>query len=183
MNLFEILFLAVGLSMDAFAVAISLGLTITSQSRKGLREALIVALYFGFFQGAMPIVGFFAAMWFAESVHAFGDWIAFGLLIFLGAKMIFSSFRDEAVEASFSPRKMLPLALATSIDAMAVGVSFAFIGVGIFSAAIIIGAITFAFSAIGVKIGTVFGSKFKSKAEFVGGAILIFLGLRILLYG
>jgi len=198
MNHIELFILAVGLSMDAFAVAVSIGLTM---AQKSYRKASIVGLYFGVFQGVMPLIGYFAARFFAEHVTAYSHWISFGLLLFLGGKMIWGSFKkgkcadrecpkeictdrecpNEIKEASFSPRKMIPLALATSVDAMAIGVSFAFLQIGIASAVLVIGAVTFVISVIGVRIGNIFGEKFKAHAAFAGGVILILMGLRILL--
>ena len=182
MQFITILLIAVGLSMDAFAVAACAGLTMPKAT---LKKAFIVGLYFGIFQAAMPIIGYFAAMLFADRIIAFDHWIAFALLCFLGIKMIVESFKRDgardAGEASLKPSKMLPLAIATSIDALAVGISFAFLHVNIAPAAALIGAVTLVLSMLGVKIGNVFGARFKSKAELAGGAILILIGLKILL--
>ena len=181
MSLLELSLLAVGLSMDAFAVSICIGLTM----QKGtLKKALIVGLYFGIFQGGMPLIGYFAASLFADKIIHFDHWIAFGLLCFLGGRMIAGSFQKEEIDTkprSTGPKQMLPLAVATSIDAMAVGVSFAFLKVSIVPAVSFIGVTTFVISVAGVKIGNVFGAKFKSKAEFAGGAILILIGFKILI--
>ena len=180
MGTVELLFLAIGLSMDAFAVAVSIGLTTPAT---GLKKSLIVGLYFGVFQAIMPLIGFLAARNFAEFIDPFSQWVAFGLLTFLGARMIYSGFKgdDTGANASFSPRHMLPLALATSIDALAVGVSLAFLYVNIVPAITFIGIVTFVVSAAGVGVGKVLGEKFKSKAAFLGGVILIFIGVQILL--
>jgi putative Mn2+ efflux pump MntP len=181
MNLIELLLLAVGLSMDAFAVAVCAGLTM---KKAALKKMLAVGLYFGVFQALMPLIGYLTAALFADQIISYDHWIAFVLLCFLGGKMIFGSFKKEDrqdEETSLKPAKMLPLALATSIDALAVGVSFAFLRVSIAPAVLFIGITTLVISMIGVKIGNVFGTKFKSKAELAGGFILIFIGLKILI--
>ena len=202
MGLLELFILAVGLSMDAFAVAVCAGLTMP---RATVKKAAIVGLYFGFFQAAMPLIGYLIATWFADRIIAYDHWIAFVLLCFLGGKMIVGSFkkkgcpdrecprepctdrecpegeRPDGGEASLRPAKMLPLAVATSIDALAVGVSLAFLQVSIVPSVAFIGVTTFALSMLGVKIGNVFGTRFKSKAELAGGVILVLIGLKILL--
>ena len=184
MSLFELFVLAVGLSMDAFAVALCVGLTMNKFT---IKKALTIGLYFGIFQAGMPLIGFLLAMQFADAVTAFSSWIAIALLTFLGVKMIIGSFKKEKrtciadAETSLGPKIMLPLALATSIDALAVGVSFAFLNVRIVPAVLLIGLITLLLSMVGVKIGLMFGTKFKSKAELVGGIILIGMGLYILI--
>jgi putative Mn2+ efflux pump MntP len=181
MNLFEFFILAVGLAMDAFAIAICAGLTMR---KADLRKACTVGLYFGLFQAIMPLIGYITAIWFADMIAAYGHWVAFGLLSFLGGKMIIGSFRQNdksEEETSLRPAKMLPLAFATSIDALAVGVSFAFLQVDIVMAAILIGAVTFALCISGVLIGKAFGVRLKTKAELFGGLILILIGVRILL--
>jgi putative Mn2+ efflux pump MntP len=190
MNPIEIFILSIGLSMDAFAVAIGIGLTMPQKNFSENfflknKNAIIVGFYFGFFQAVMPLVGYFAAVSFAEYVVGFGHWIGFGLLVFLGGKMIWSGFRggENSGAESLSARKMIPLALATSVDAMAVGVSFALAQDKILSPVVVIGAVTFFVSAVGVRVGNVFGEKFKTKALFLGGIILILIGLRILLSG
>ena len=184
--------------MDTFAVAICLGLTMAKIS---VKKALIVGLYFGAFQAGMPVIGYTVASLFAEQIIQYDHWVVFVLLSFLGAKMIWGSFKKDycsdracsAVpcadrkcpsgrqETTLGPAKMVPLALATSIDAMAVGVSFAFLQVNIVSAISLIGVTTLVISMAGVKIGGVFGTKFKSKAELAGGIILVAMGLRVLL--
>ena len=184
MNFIELFFLAIGLSMDAFAVAVCLGLSLQKAS---IKKMLVVGLYFGIFQAFMPLAGFLLANIFAHAVIAYSHWIAFALLVFLGGKMIVESLKKEKQpgdkETSLSPAFMLPLALATSIDALAVGISFAFLQVNIIPAVILIGLTTLTISTAGVKTGNVFGLKFKSKAEFIGGLILVLIGFRILFGG
>lgn len=194
MNLWELFFLAVGLSMDAFAVSVCTGLTMpkTDAAVSTLKKSLIVGLYFGIFQAVMPLIGYMAATQFADKIVAYDHWIAFILLCFLGGKMIAGSLKkeenfkspqktEEEADSSLKPAKMLPLAVATSIDALAVGISFAFLRVNIVPAVSFIGITTLILSMLGVKIGNIFGARFKSKAEFVGGVILILIGLKILL--
>lgn len=179
MSLWELFVIAIGLSMDAFAVAICKGLSVCGIKK---RHYLIVGLYFGGFQGLMPLIGYFLGVNFKSYIENFDHWIAFGLLAIIGANMIKESRESaEETDCSFSFKAMLPLAVATSIDALAVGVTFAFLDVNIAPAVSFIGVTTFLLSAVGVKIGNVFGAKYKSKAEFVGGAVLIFMGLKILL--
>ena len=186
-SLFDLIIIAVSLSMDAFAVAVCTGL---SMRKATLLRMLIVGLWFGVFQAGMPLIGYAAATFFAERIIEFDHWIAFGLLSFLGAKMIFSALKKNdspgsetcsPEEARLTPAKMLPLAVATSIDALAIGVTLAFLQVDIVPAVALIGIITLLLSMLGVKIGSVFGMKFKSKAEFAGGVILVLMGVRILL--
>jgi len=182
MGLVELFILAVGLSMDAFAIAICIGLTMI---KVNIKKALIVGAYFGVFQAGMPLIGYLLASLFAERVITYGDWIAFILLSFLGGKMIFDSLKkDNETDTRKQSLKflvMLPLAIATSIDALAVGVSFAFLQINIISAVILIGITTFVISMAGVKIGNMFGARFKSKAQLAGGIILVLIGLKILL--
>ncbi|MDR1638738.1 MAG: manganese efflux pump MntP family protein [Clostridiales bacterium] len=203
MSFLELFLIAVGLSMDAFAVALCSGLTMPKAT---LKKCLIVGLYFGIFQAVMPLTGYLLGTSFAEKIVAFDHWIAFVLLLFIGGKMAYESFKkDEGCadrecpgngcedrecpggeppvkkEASLNPGEMLPLAIATSIDALAVGVSFAFLNVNIVPAVLSIGLVTLSLSMIGVKIGNVFGVKFKSKAELAGGVILVLMGVKILL--
>ena len=181
MGLPEILLIAVGLSMDAFAVSITLGLSV-SQTKK--IQYLIPGFYFGFFQALMPCIGFLAGTLFAFKIQQFDHWITFGLLGFIGGKMIKDSFSQTEEKENgnpFNPVTMLVLAIATSIDALAVGVTFAFFTVNIVMAISIIGVTTFCISAAGVKIGSLFGKKYKSKAEFAGGAVLVLLGMKILI--
>lgn len=182
MNLLELFILAVGLSMDAFAVAISKGL---SMKKMSFKNAIIIGLYFGLFQAGMPLIGYFLGTSFEDKITTFDHWIAFFLLGFIGINMIRETFspNDEEDEKNVSLdfKTMSVLAIATSIDALAVGVTFAFFKVSIISAVAFIGIITFTLSILGVKIGTVFGSKYKSKAEFAGGLILIGMGIKILI--
>lgn len=183
MSLLELFIIAVGLSMDAFAVAICSGLSMRTLSFK---KAATVGLYFGVFQAGMPLIGYFLGAQFADKITAFDHWIAFVLLGIIGGKMILDSFSKEeedanCPEASLKFRDMLPLAIATSIDALAVGVSFAFLKVSIVPAVSFIGIVTLTLSMVGVKIGNLFGVRFKSKAELAGGIILVLMGLKILL--
>ena len=181
MTLVELLLIAFGLSMDAFAVAICTGL---AMEKATLKKSLKVGAYFGVFQAGMPIIGYCLAMLFADKITAYDHWIAFALLCFLGVKMIVDSFRKDKCtigEPSLKPATMLTLAVATSIDAMAVGASFAFLKVDIVKAIVLIGVSTLVISMLGVKIGNVFGTKLKSKAEAAGGIILLLIGANILL--
>lgn len=182
MNFLELLFIAIGLSMDAFAVAVCKGLSIR---KVGRRQVLIVGLYFGSFQALMPLVGYFVGALFADMITAVDHWIAFFLLGIIGVNMIregLAKNEDENLSASdLSAKAMLPLAIATSIDALAVGVSFAFLKVQILPAVGFIGIITLILSMAGVKIGNLFGTRLKAKAELAGGLILILMGIKILL--
>lgn len=187
MNFIELFLLAIGLSMDAFAVAICVGLNIKEEQGShtvSVKKMLIVGLYFGIFQAVMPLLGYMTATLFADMIITYDHWIAFVLLCFLGGKMIMGSFKTEESdnqEYSLNSKRMLPLSIATSIDALAVGISFAFLQVDIIPAVSFIGITTLVLSMVGVKIGNLFGAKFKSKAEFAGGAILILIGLKIIL--
>lgn len=179
MGIFELFIIAVGLSMDAFAVSICKGLSVKKLSPK---HAVITGLYFGGFQAGMPLLGFFFGKQFEQLITSVDHWIAFILLGLIGANMIRESFgKPENLNDSFTPKTMLPLAVATSIDALAVGVTFACLNVDILPAVSLIGTTTFLLSAAGIKIGNVFGVKFKSKAEFAGGVVLILMGIKILL--
>lgn len=178
---FELLSLAVGLSMDAFAVSICKGLSV---NRVRPKHMLICGLYFGGFQALMPLIGYLLGVNFRSMIASVDHWIAFVLLSLIGANMLRESFsgdKDENVDASFGVKTMLLMAVATSIDALAVGVTFAFLEVNIVPAVSFIGITTFVFSAAGVLIGNIFGAKWKKKAEFAGGAILILIGLKILI--
>ena len=180
MGLIEIILIAVGLSMDAFAVSITLGLLV---KKPKITEVLIPGIYFGFFQTLMPLIGYFAGINFAHKIQNFDHWVAFVLLALIGGKMIKESFSTEEKKMNENPflfTKMLLLAIATSIDALAVGITFSFFEINIFTAIIITGLTTFCISIGGLKIGNIFGAKYKSKAEFIGGAILLILGLKIL---
>jgi len=183
MGLLTIVLIALGLSMDAFAVAITLGLVARKLKAK---DFLIPALYFGFFQALMPLIGYFAGINFAGKIQDFGHWIAFILLAFIGGKMIKDSFSKKekcASRVSFLCGKMLLLAICTSIDALAVGITFSFFEINIFKSVILIGLITFFISIAGVKIGNIFGTKYQSKAEFFGGLVLVLLGFKMLIEG
>ena len=179
MQIWELAAIAVGLSMDAFAVAVCKGL---STKRVGRRECGVVGLYFGGFQAFMPLLGYLLGSRFRVWIESVDHWIAFILLAGIGLNMIRESRGEaEKVDASLSVKAMVPLAIATSIDALAVGISFAFLNVQIVPAVLLIGAITFALSAAGVKLGNAFGIRYKSKAELLGGVVLIVMGLKILL--
>ena len=180
MGFWELFILAVGLSMDAFAVSVCKGLSLGKIKAKHM---CLAGIWFGGFQALMPLVGYFLGSFFADVITKYSHWIAFALLAFLGAKMIKESFESEELDDNMGWKTMLVLAVATSIDASAVGVTFAFLDVNILFAVIVIGVTTFAFSAAGVKIGSVFGEKYKSNAEIAGGIILILIGLKILLDG
>lgn len=181
MSLVELFLIAVGLSMDAFAVAICKGL---ATGKVGLRNMFTAGIWFGFFQALMPLIGYLLGVNFSSIIQSIDHWIAFVLLALIGANMIREAIcesDDDEADASYTPLVMLPLAIATSIDALAVGVSFAFLSVDIVPAVVFIGVCTFLLSSAGVKIGSVFGLRFKRKAEITGGVILILMGLKILL--
>lgn len=183
MGFVELFLLALGLSMDAFAVSICKGL---SMKKATLCAGATCGIWFGGFQALMPLVGFFLGTMFAEAIEAFDHWIAFGLLAIIGVNMLKEAFCKcsdcEDHDADLSFKTMFVMAIATSIDAMAVGISLAMAGnVNIFLAVLLIGVVTFIMSALGVKIGNVFGSRFEKKAQLAGGVILILLGLKILL--
>lgn len=179
MSLFELLVIAVGVSMDAFAIAICKGLSVQKAEPKHL---IITGLWFGGAQAIMPLLGFVLGSQFSSFITRIDHWLTFILLGLIGLNMILESRKEiKDLNASFAPKVMLPLAIADSIDALAVGVSFAFLRVDILPAVMLIGVCTFLFSAVGVKIGNVFGSRYKSRAEVVGGVILILMGTFILL--
>ena len=181
MGLLELFVLAVGLSMDAFAVSICKGVSLGKIKAKHM---CIAGAWFGGFQALMPLIGYFLGSFFAEAITKYDHWIAFVLLVLIGGNMIKEAFgKEEELNNAMDVKTMFLLAVATSIDALAVGVTFAFLQVQIVPAIIFIGAVTFAFSAVGIKIGSIFGTKYKSKAEFIGGVILILIGLKILLEG
>ena len=184
MGLGELLILAIGVSMDALAVAICKGLSLPKLK---LRHCLIVGTWFGVFQALMPTIGWLLGSVFADLVYAVDHWIAFVLLAIIGGNMLRESLsKDEEDECSecncsLAVGAMFMLAVATSIDALAVGVTLALLDVNILAVVLSIGLCTFIISALGVKVGNVFGAKFKSKAEFLGGAVLVLMGLKILL--
>lgn len=180
MGIFGLFVMAVVLSMDAFAVAVCKGLALKNVK---LKNCVWIGLWFGAFQALMPTVGFFCAKLFAHYVNAFSHWIAFGLLAFLGINMIHEALgEEEKANDDVCCREMLILAIATSIDAMAAGVSFAMISdFKIFVAVTFIGIVTFLLSAFGTKIGSIVGTKYNKRAEIAGGIVLIFLGFKIVL--
>lgn len=179
----ELFFLAIGLSMDAFAVSVCKGLAV---KKAGIRESVICGGWFGGFQALMPLIGYFLGALFADAIQAFDHWVAFGLLAIIGVNMLkeaFSSGCDcENNNGDISVKTMFVMAVATSIDALAVGISLAMAGnVNIVLAVALIGVTTFLLSGVGVKIGNVFGNRFEKKAQIAGGVILIILGIKILL--
>lgn len=180
MGLLELFILAVGLSMDAFAVSVCKGL---AMKKIKIKSAAIVGAWFGGFQALMPLIGWLLGNQFKAYITAIDHWIAFILLLLIGGNMVKESFSkdEEGVNSSLGFKIMLLLAIATSIDALAVGVTFAFLSVNIWWAISFIGCTTFILSAVGVKVGSVFGMKYKSKAELAGGVILILMGIKILL--
>lgn len=180
MGLVEIFLVSVALGMDAFAVSICKGLSLKKMCWK---KATIIAIYFGGFQALMPVIGYFLGSAFEAIVESIDHWIAFVLLSIIGGNMIKEAFGkdDENCNDDTGFKTMIILAIATSIDALTVGITFAFLNVNLILAVTSIGIITFILSIIGVKIGNVFGDKYESKAEFVGGIILILMGIKILL--
>ena len=182
MNFLSILMIGIGLSMDAFAVSLTMGLNTTKENK--LKIAIKAGIFFGLFQGLMPLIGWLLGVKFTNSIKWIDHWIAFGLLGFIGGKMIYESLtgdEEEENEVDFSNKKFLILAIATSIDALAVGVSFAFLSVNIISSAIIIACTTFVLSFAAVYVGRVFGKVLKSKSELIGGIILVIMGIKILI--
>lgn len=180
LSIIDLILLSIGVAMDAFAVSIAKGL---SARRVTTANYFCVGAWFGGFQALMPLIGFFAGVHFAHTVQSFDHWIAFVLLSFIGGKMLKDALsKDEkgTIKADFSFRNMLLLAIATSIDALAVGISLAFLMVNIWLAIALMGLVTFAFSAAGLKIGKIFGNRYKTTAEIAGGIILIFIGIKIL---
>ena len=180
MEFWEILVLGIGLSMDAFAVSVCKGLAVR---RADLKTSLVCGTWFGAFQALMPLIGYFLGRMFADAIAAIDHWVAFFLLALVGGNMIKEALSDEEESATpdLSAKAMLPLAVATSIDALAVGISLAMTEAPIFTSVIVIGITTFALSALGVTIGGIFGNKFEKKAEIFGGVVLILLGCKILL--
>lgn len=179
MGFAELIIIAIGLSMDAFAIAICKGLSV---SKVEGRHLLCVGLWFGGAQAVMPLIGFLLGTGFQEAIESIDHWLAFILLGIIGLNMIRESRGEvEKLDASFTAKAMFPLAIADSIDALATGVTFAFLEVKILPAVLLIGVTTFLFSVAGMKIGNKFGAKYKSKAELAGGIILILMGLSILL--
>ena len=179
MSILEILLLGIGLSMDAFAVSICKGL---STKKLQFKHYLIIGAWFGGFQALMPTIGYFLGSTFEQYITAFDHWVAFVLLAAIGANMIKESFGgDEQLDDDYSAKAMLPLAVATSIDAFAVGVGFAAMEANIVVAALLIGCTTFTLSAIGVKVGAAFGDKYRAVSERIGGLVLILIGLKTLI--
>lgn len=181
----ELFLLGIGLAMDAFAVSVCKGLGMRKLNKK---QTLIIGLYFGGFQALMPLIGWLLGSQFQKYITRIDHWIAFILLGFIGGKMMIEAIREwneeetvDVIDAPLDHKNMLVLSVATSIDALAVGITFAFLDTPIIEAITIIGITTMVISIIGVVIGNFFGSKYKSKAEFIGGLILVLLGLKILL--
>ena len=189
MGFVELFLVAVGLSMDAFAVAVCKGL---GMKRLDVRQALVIALFFGGFQALMPVAGWILGSGFQSLIEPIDHWVAFALLAFIGAKMLVDGIRGEGEgegegdgpsggAAALDVRELLALAVATSIDALAVGITFAFLQVDIAPSAALIGVVTFALSLGGVALGHQFGARFERPATIAGGAVLILIGLKILL--
>ena len=180
MGAIEILLTSLGLGMDAFAVSVCKGL---SMGKFSLKKGFVVGIYFGVFQGLMPLIGYLLGVNFKEIIISVDHWIAFCLLGLIGFNMLKEgfSFEKEELSGDLSFKEMFPYALATSIDALAVGITFAFLRVNIIISILVIGIITFILSCIGVKIGNKVGDKFQKQSQIMGGVILIFMGLKILL--
>ena len=181
MGLISIILIAISLAMDAFAVSICKGL---SMKKMDWKKALIIGLYFGLFQGGMPLIGYVLGVGFEASIKFIDHWIAFCLLAFIGGNMIkeaLSKKEDDEVDDKVDFKTMIILAVATSIDALAVGITFAFLNVNIILSTCLIAIITFIISCIGVKLGNVFGDKYEKKAELAGGIVLVLIGLKIVL--
>ena len=180
MNVWELFFIAVGLSMDAFAVSVCKGL---AMEKAPLKKAAIAGVWFGSFQALMPLLGYLLGNRFEKYITHIDHWITFGLLALIGANMVKEAFSKEEEKASSTMyfKEMFLLAVATSIDALAVGITFAFLRVDLLPAVCLIGATTFVLSALGVKVGNLFGSRYKSRAELAGGILLILMGVKILL--
>ncbi len=184
MSFYELLLIGIGLSMDAFAVSVCKGLNM--RDKINYKHAGLIALFFGGFQAIMPTIGYFLGKGFEQYITSIDHWIAFALLGFIGGKMVVDAIKewndeDTAEEDKINIKELFMLAIATSIDALAVGITFAFLQVNIVSAASIIGITTFILSIIGIVIGNKFGSRYKTKAELAGGIILILIGVKILL--
>jgi len=183
MNIISIFLIALGLAMDAFAVSLTIGMS-TSKKEKW-EMALKASIFFGGFQGFMPFIGWAIGISFADYIQEIDHWVAFILLVVIGGKMIFEAIKEDDIngkeEKGYSNKRFIVLAIATSIDALAVGISFAFLNVNILSAIIIIAIVTFIFCMIGVYLGKALGKIFGSKAEVLGGIILIIIGIKILI--
>ena len=187
MNILNVLLIGIGLAMDAAAVSLCKGLAV---GKAKMRHCLLAGAYFGMFQGAMPAIGYALGRTFADFINAFDHWVAFILLVLIGANMLKESFEKEETccecqSTSFAPAVMLPMAVATSIDALAVGVTFSFDmnWIGLLMAVLLIAAVTFVISAVAVRLGSLLGTRFGSWAERAGGLVLILMGVKILLEG
>lgn len=185
MGFVELLLVGVGLSMDAFAVSVCKGLCM---KRLNMRQALVIALFFGGFQALMPLIGWALGTQFEQLITPVDHWIAFGLLLIIGAKMLWDSFHGDddeqlscAVDGRLDLRELTMMAVATSIDALAVGITFAFLRVDIVASVVVIGVTTFALSLVGVAVGHRFGARYEKTATIAGGVVLILIGLKILL--
>lgn len=181
MDFLDLFILAVGLSMDAFAVSLCKGITVRNMN---LKKSIVIGLYFGFFQALMPLIGYLLTGIFSEQIKSFDHWIAFALLLFIGIKMLIEAFEKEKEEESCNYSLgflvMIPLAFATSVDALAAGITLSINKVDILLAITLIGVVTFLLCAIGAKVGFLFGKKFQKIAEILGGIVLILLGIKIL---
>lgn len=183
MGIVELLLTAIALSMDAFAVSVCKGL---GMRRMRYDQALVIGLYFGVFQALMPLLGWLLGTSFSKYIQAFDHWIAFVLLAFIGGKMLWDAFHEkdaeaaEKADAKLDHKELFMLAIATSIDALAVGIAFACLDVAIWSSISIIGCVTLVLSFLGVWIGNRFGNRFEKKAEIAGGIVLILIGIKIL---
>jgi len=178
MSFGELLLIAFGMAMDSFSVSVCKGVAV---KKVKISHALSCGIYFGFFQGAMPVLGYFLGRSFVDYIQSIDHWIALGLLLYIGINMIRESQKSEELNDDFSVKTMLILAIATSIDALTIGISFAMVGEPIVKASLVIGIVTFLCSAAGVYLGHSIGSKLGSRAQIAGGIILILLGFRILL--
>ncbi len=180
MSIFGIIILSIGLGMDAFAISVCKGI---SFKKGNLKKSVIVATYMGVFQAIMPVLGYYLGISFADKITSIDHWLAFALLFVIGVKMIKEALNKdiEVVNDNVDFKEMIVLAIATSIDALAVGITFAFLNVNLWFAITLIGSITFILSLIGTKIGIIFGNKYEKKAELLGGIILILLGIKIVL--
>ena len=178
MDCIQLILLAIGVAMDAFAVSICKGITIKKDINK---SALIVGSYFGFFQGVMPLIGYYVMDAISSYIEGTKEFIVFGLLMYVGIMMILDSKKEEKLDGSLKVFTMLILSIATSLDALSVGMSLSLLSINVFICVIVIALITFGFSFVGVKIGNKFGDKYKTKAEILGGSVLILIGLKVIL--
>lgn len=178
MDIFEVIILAIGVAMDAFAVSICKGITIKTNLNK---KAIIVGIWFGLFQGIMPLIGYFFIDGIGKYIDGFKEYLVFALLLYVGVAMLIEAKKEEPLNDSVAFKDMLVLAIATSLDALSVGVTLSLLKISIFVSVIVISLITFMFSYMGVRIGNKFGDKYRAKAEIVGGVILIIIGIKVLL--